>query len=336
MKSFKNLKSINFKKLIPGLISFAIIAGMAASTLATNLDLEAFVKKTDYLAKYHEQVHRIKDLDTELERIYKFVCTNVKTYAGSSYNNYYTPRTPFYFWQTAATYHYGNYPIADLSEEKYLRWNTGGMINQFGNHSKTDKMEFEIPASLCYWRDGIVPAPSCTAKFVITRTWGNSTSYSTNVTASNLTITMGPFTKFPKITSTGSTLTGGYICELPYNIGSYTQTSSQFQYAFGTETEPTSWSTDTGNLRIGLYSKGATNESKQEPYTMADLEADVYTKNATSYTTKIFIYNSAMVADLSSRENVWIRYVYNNTSGASVDNAHSASYFNITSWNHNN
>ena len=43
--------NINKKKLITPIISFVILAGMAASTLATNVDLTAFVNKEKYMTR---------------------------------------------------------------------------------------------------------------------------------------------------------------------------------------------------------------------------------------------------------------------------------------------
>ena len=80
----KIIKNINLKNLVPGIISLMLIAGMAASTLATNIDLEAFVRRDDFLAKYNELDWRVDDIEKSLDRLYKFTCTNVKTFGGIS------------------------------------------------------------------------------------------------------------------------------------------------------------------------------------------------------------------------------------------------------------
>ena len=47
----KNFSNINFKKIIPGLISIVIVVGMFAQTFATNIDLNAFVTNDEFETK---------------------------------------------------------------------------------------------------------------------------------------------------------------------------------------------------------------------------------------------------------------------------------------------
>ena len=150
-------KTVNNKKLITSIISVVIIAGMAIQSFATNVDFEAFVKKDEYLMKYSEIDWRIEDIDNDIERLYKYTCTNIQSFGGSGNQDTRT-NVPFYRRNTTATYHWYANPIADLSEEGYLRFNTADQINQFGSHGKVDRYYLEIPAALCKWRDGIVPA----------------------------------------------------------------------------------------------------------------------------------------------------------------------------------
>lgn len=329
-----NKFNINIKKLFPGIISLCIVAGMAFSTLATNIDLEAFVEKEDYLSKYYELDYKIDDIDNELERLYKFVCTNVRTYNGGYYNNNYGGRSPFYFANTNVDYHWGMRPIADLSEEKYLRFAVGGVINAFGNHGKTDVWEYEVPATLCSWRPGIELAPNSKVSVIARRTWANSTSYSSHVSNSQIEIIMGPFKKFPKITAGGSAKTNGLIGCMPLFLKTSLSLSSIY-YAYGTTEKPTSWSSTTQTNEVNTAWKGS-NTSFSDPVDYTEFTTDPYRKNNSIYENNFYFTGTSTTADFSNLENLWFRLYYSYNGNSGIVSAAILDNYVLTSWNHNN
>ena len=107
------MKKINFKNLIPGLISIVVIAGMAFQSLATNIDLAAFVPKDIYMEKYYDLEFRARDIQNSIERTYKFVCTNVKTFGGYEVSHSLS-KTMFDGNSSSHTYHWWNRHYADF------------------------------------------------------------------------------------------------------------------------------------------------------------------------------------------------------------------------------
>ena len=195
------MNKLSINKILPSVVSIMIIVGMAVQSFATNVDRAAFVQKDKYMTKYYELDWRIDDVNKSLERLYKFTCTNVRSFGGSgqeqSYDNI------FYQRNATQTYHWYSLPIADLSEEGYLRVNNADALTWFGNHGKTDRMEFEIPASLCRWRKDVELYPHTKVKILLLRTWPNTSGTQQQATL-QFEIKMGPFKKFPYINSTGA------------------------------------------------------------------------------------------------------------------------------------
>lgn len=330
----KKYKSINLKRIMPGLVSVFIIAGMAIQSFATNVDMAAFVKKDKYMTKYYELDWRIDDIEKELERLYKFTCTNVRSYGGSGYKGY-TNRQPGIFYQmnTTNTYEWYVQPIADLSQEGYLRWNYPHVISHFGNHAKTDTFVREVPATLCRWRDGIELTPTTKLKITYTRTYASGVSTAPQSTLVE-TLVMGPFKKFPHISGTGNP--SGFVFAsdvLPTNGVLY----NDIKYAYGSETEPTSWTTmSAGVLNEAYYPKTSTYlpESVRGGFDYQDLENNAYNDRAKGnpYIT-VRCVSTVFGTDLSSRTNVWLRCTRTSTTEYSF-RAGTAD-FTITSWNYN-
>ena len=335
------MKINNNRKLIPGIISLFIIAGMAFSTFATDVDMAAFVRKDEHKTKYFEVDFRINSIDADLERLYKWTCTNVKSFGGatgsldlsvSAYIN------PFVYGSTNSDYHENVNPIADLSEEGYLRFNTGRIINDFGDHSKVNYMRYEIPASQCIWKDGVVPAPNCTFIINSRRDWANSTSYSSNVSFHSIEMIMGPFTKFPKITATGDN--AGFLVAFP-NVFLYTNrtwsTSIGIYYQKDTLTQPTTWNTVSGSntgMRINYQLDGATERPSFPPQTTDEFINAPDKRFSNMRKNFLCFYNTAPTTDFSTMTNVWLRYVYS-SSGTDDDKDISLDNFTLTSWNYN-
>lgn len=324
-----NFKNVNSKKLFSGIVSVIIIAGMAIQSFATNVDLEAFVKKDEYMTKYNEISFRVKNIDTELERLYKFVCTNVKTYAGAVYGrsqNYvgmFNIRTA-----NLSTRYYNMGYGADLSQDKYLRVGMYGILNwssSLYNPSKTERVGvYEIPGSLMKWRDGIEPAPNCMYKI---------TAKVSGITNSDWSyeIILGPIKKMPNITSTGAALTAGYICELPCNPFSPSFTVSNLYYQTGTTQEPTSWISTSARIGQNHYERGSANTKYPRP-TEEDRDGGFYKEVTQAVNTNIYVSTAPL--SLSSYENIWLRATSSGTNDyASYLAATDLSFMTLTSWN---
>ena len=325
------------KKTILALVSLFLIAGMAAQSFATNVDFSAFVTKDEYDAEYYALDWRIKDIDLELQRLYKFTCTNVVSFGGSNAEQSNVSPALFYKRNTTATYHWYANPIADLSEEGYLRFNTADQINQFGSHGKVDRYYLEIPAALCKWRDGIVPAPNCSIRVDLTRTWPNTTARGGDETGSTIEFVMGPFRKLPKFTSTGSTKTTGLFGQTDRLLtsSSYLNDTGRLYYAYGTETRPTSWTADSaGRMYIGTWGARGNDTQLYETRTISDIESNPYDKLNGVYR-DIMYWNVVPTTDFSQYENVWIRITTPTNTAINLVRYAAFMNFNLTSWNNN-
>ena len=334
------MNKLNFKKFLPGLVSVIIIAGMAVQSFATNIDLAAFVNMDKYMTKYYELDWRIKDINNRLDRLYKFVCTNVKTYAGTSYADN-TPAYPFYFYSTNSWVSYYERYYTFLDDPKALRVNKRYLLTYRGTdatsgswRSHTNRFEKEIPASLCKWNKGIELLPNTTVKITLT-----DQPYAADSDTYWQTIVMGPFKKLPKLTA-GATQATGYICELPFTLTSSTYNwTNGFEYAYNRTTEPTSWTTFGTDVQLytyGYYYSGSS-QSQYPPLTAADFENGDFALGKKSRGHTFWYVNSGAPTDVSSRTNVWIRMRYGISTGsnnyyAAFANLHE---LNLTSWNNN-
>lgn len=331
----KNLKNIKLNKLITFIISIAVVAGMAASTFATNVDLEAFVRKDLYMSKFYELDFRIKDIDLSLDRLYKYTCTNLKSFGGAG--NHSRNINPFYnSYSTSPTYHWYVPPHADFSEEGYLRFNPSDAINAFGNHSKTDKFVRELPATLFTWKDGIETYPETTFTYTITRVWPNTTSSAQNATYT-YEIVMGPFKKFPHITASSYAWNTTSICKTKYSFG-LRGTDGTTYYARNTKTKPTSWTSMSGGIiRYTTVGRGnqswAQPEFEDDPMTEQEMKDNAYKDSLKSdYVNTTFYFNNAPGTNLSGFKDVWLRYSLTITG---IEYWMDAAQMNLTTWNYN-
>ena len=331
-----SMKNINFKKLIPGLTSTVIVVALAVSTLttfATNVDLEAFVTHEDFETKYNEIKYRINEIDKDLERTYKFVCTNVRTYSGGTYTTGTGYRAPFNFWNAWYQYHWGNWTGVDLSDPKALRFGSAGGINSYAGHANTQKLVYEVPLSLCKVREGTEFYPHSTVKYELTRNWANVAN-STPVSSLNLEVIMGPFKKLPRISTTGSTLTTGYLLEMPYPVSRYGITGTAFYYAQNSETQPTSWTSDTGRTVCDSTFRGYQNYSQFDRITAEEIEANPYDKYTKLKQTQRIYFSTVPAVNFSTlNDNIWLRMVYTATNTMSVDRGLNTDFLTITTWN---
>ena len=332
----KIIKNINLKNLVPGIISLMLIAGMAASTLATNIDLEAFVRRDDFLAKYNELDWRVDDIEKSLDRLYKFTCTNVKTFGGISQGGYPTNYYPPAFPQGSfnSSYPEDNYIVAFFDDPKYLRVNkkysltyggtgTGGT---YKTHSAVFKRDF--PATMCKWKEGIELYPETKVYMTLTNNVPDASSVSTVVE-----LVMGPFKKFPNYTAGGSTVTTGYICELPVGlVDNSISGTTTFYYQYGTKTYPTSWQykSDTSTYLQGGQTSGTVDNSKFPVITSDDIVNWGYSFRNKRMHTKWY-FQSATAPNLSSYDNVWLRYYY--SASHSFPTWVSMGDFELTTWN---
>lgn len=328
------MKSVNLKKTIPGFIGILIIAGMAIQSFATNIDMAAFVNREKYLTKLHELEFRIDDIDKELDRLYKYTCTNIRTLGGSywagnasDFNYLYNPS----YGVTAATNYFQHGHMLDISQDKYLRFNQVAILNCWGdlyNASKTlRKFEGSIPASRCLWKEGIEPAPD--AKVI----WRGTINGITN-DSYTMEFVMGPFKKFPKITSPGTQTSQGLICEVPFAFWGETISSGTFSYAIGSKTEPTSWTTESSSkLDINNSTSAETNYSWMEPRTDVDRNGGFYKEAVQNRSQKFRIVTAAFNA-LDGKENTWLRISF---SGSQIFDSRTtrlhSSFVNLTNWN---
>jgi len=278
------MKNMNIKKLLSGFISLCIIMGMAALTFATDIDMSAFITKDEYLTKYHEIEYRVDDIDDRLDRLYKFTCTNVRTFGGSVVSaspnvTYRAPRGASVFTSGYKTTQYKFYTalMASCDEEGYLVVNSPAQINYNVDRSNTVTLEKSYPASILKWRDGIEPAPTCEVKVKIDRRFDrNSTTaaYDSKITE-DIEIVMGPFDKYPAPQSAGPEYNKGFICTLPDFIlrhpgqqKSGNNYSDNMYYQIGTETEPTEWNSITkGSSNLSVYARDRDSAYHTKSYT---------------------------------------------------------------------
>ena len=334
------MNKANIKKLLPGVISIIIIAGMAASTFATNIDLAAFVNKEKHMERYNEVNFRIDDIESYLDRLYKFTCTNVKSFGGQQYSQ--NGGLILFNYYSGSDFGMMPWPHVDLSEQKYLRYNYKGALQQsFSHPSTTHRWQYKKPASLFKWRPGIELTPNCTVEINFARTM-NTTSWSADASFSSVELVMGPFKKFPRITSTGSSLTGGYICEFPdYALGTSilpSAGSSYYQYAYGSETRPTAW---TNESTMRMYLGTSVTATKTSPTTTQydvdeikeKMDNDTYTDRSARYIHNNIYYYTAPGVDFSKYENFWLRMYYSENASTGIVYYSNFAEMNLSTWN---
>lgn len=330
----KSIKS-KFKPFLPGLISILIIAGMAVQSFATNVDMAAFVKKDRYMTKYYELDWRIDEINNYLEKLYKFTCTNVKTFGGSRWNTGFDSYGLYVSYDIAGQEEkYYTYRL-DFSQDKYLRFGQHDFIMYstflYNSAKLTNKMEYEIPGSLLLWRDGVEPAPNCKVKVeIITR--------NKDFTSNDIVYTIGPIKKLPYIASTGQSLTSGFLCQFPGDLYTTNHTFGEFFYAVNSETLPTSWTSHSGRITKANVSPG--NSSSKIPRRTEDDITSVYLSDRYTRNSNV-LYFSTVGPNLSSYENVWIRVRSLAQSGGSTSgytgwaNTVNFNEMRLTSWNNN-
>lgn len=325
------MKNINMKKLIPGIISIVVVIGMALQSFATDIDMESFVRRDLHRQTYYELDWLIDDIEKSIERLYKWTCTNVVSFGGQG--NYVNGTTISYQRASTQTYHWNMDPITDLSEEGYLRFNPADAINAFGNHSKADVYEAELPASLALWRSEVELYPTTKIKAKLTRVWPNTTSASQSATWTQ-EIIMGPFKKFPNI-STLTTQASTFCSVTKFFPLSLDMASVSYRY--GTDTEPTSWASMTGSLTVLQTDKNTQSyttiprELLRGVTTQADIEDNFYRgdKSKISTTACYFYANTTWGTNLSNYDKVWIRAV----GTVSGTYEHKIDGWTLTSWN---
>ena len=331
------------KKLISGTISLVIIAGMALATFATNLDLEAFVKLDDYISVYAELDFLVDDIDEELERLYKFTCSNVKTFGGTGAAYGATNDAGavlFAYRNQTQTYNWYSDPIANFSDKGYLLFNSHGAINRYWDHNKVDRWTMKLPARLIKWNAGIEPAPTCMLRVDILQSWPGSIDPNHVEARAIIQITMGPFTKFPRFTTAGTGKAQALICAFDriISIGSSTSSAGQLKFAYNQETEPTVWSTDgAGAFNLGTrVVKGDVTYSLSEKVKAADLENDPYSKTS-GRMEQTLSFSTVPTVDFSQYTNLWISLLYGyHDGGLSFVRESSFDNFTLTTWNHDN
>jgi hypothetical protein len=335
------MNKLNMKKFIPCLVSIVVVAAMAIQSYATGIDVSAFIDIDTYLAKYNEIDWRIEEIEKNIERMYKFTCTNVKSFAGTAprseaLNNF---PSAFYMGSYNSIYPSNNTLVALFDDPKYIRVNKlwsltyGGTGSGGSYRTKTITLKRDFPASMCKWKDGIELQP--TAKINFNITYGLT---GTNTQATTLEVVMGPFKKFPKYTSYGAGTGTGYICEIPEGLfGGSIDAANCLYYATNKESVPTSWTSvsSTGLSINGNRVAGVAGESKFPAVTSTDIENWGYSVRPMRNITKIHFTNSTFAPDLSTSDNVWIRFYYS-TNGASLSTMTtytSLRDFTITDWN---
>ena len=346
MKRFNN---INFKKLIPGILSFVIVAGMGISTFATSVDPSIFVNKERHLTKYYEFEWRVKEVQNYLDRLYKFSCTNLKSFAGASSNSQ-GGSVLFNYYDYTSSLGMRPWPHVDLSEKKYLRYNYKGALYQnFAHPSNVHSWRYKRPASMFKWRPGVELYPTTTVTIDFTRSMPSSTTWQLIEYNSSITLTMGPFKKFPRITSTGSTLTGGYICEFPdYPMLSSLYPAANagyYKYAYGTETLPTTWyNENTMRAYVGSsQTASGPNYNTYTQYKVADIKDQFDTtpygfKNSIkpNYIHNLMYVNGAAPGiDFSQYEDFWLRVTYTEAGPLSAVYNSNLGDMDLLTWNNN-
>ena len=340
------MKVFNIKKFLPGFISIVIIAGMAVGTFATNIDLEAFIDKDTYMSKFYELDWRIDEIDNKLESLYRFTCTNVKSWYGSvksnSTNSYiysrFTGGHIFYGASSSSYYDWNNETTASLNQAKWIRVGKPIMISTGQLDPPTASQQYlnfekEYPASVVKWRDGIVLNPN--TKIIMN--WQHKQVSPNSSVNTRLTVTMGPFKKFPEITGSGSSVSGGYICELPHGLSpwSIAMDSQNINYNYGTETMPTSWRG--GNNKINLTTIWKGSGSGSSKYDRADATTVTNMSQFRDWELQGFstVINQtgALASNLSTYTNVWIQAFYTTTSAIQGVQAMDVSLWKLTNWN---
>ena len=333
------MSNINLKNMLPGIVSIAIIAGMAIQAFATNADMSAFVKRDKYLTTYHELDWYIDDIEKSLDRLYKYSCTNVKTWGGTGWNTHTLMDVWFSGYSGANSYHWYQNPIADFSEEGYLRVAQRDAINAFGNHSKTDVLTKDVPASLLKWRSGVELYPHTKITHKITRVWPNTTSAEQHPTYT-FEVEMGPFKKFPHVTG-GTSWNQSTICAGPSSLlpGFYgTVGTNAMYYAHGTDTRPTSWTTLTSavfNNTTSSRNNTSTTTEFRDQYSATDLEENSYDNpDKANSTLRYYYYSTLPGVNISSYDKVWIR-IYCSATNITYSTAYDTGSYNLTTWNNN-
>ena len=331
------MKRINFKKFLPGLVSIIIIAGMAAQSFATNIDLAAFVSKDKYMTKYYELDFKIDDIEKSLNRLYKFTCTNVRSYGGAGLELGYALAPWAQMYSGNNTYHWYQNPMADLVEQKYLKVAQQGVINAISGSGNVHTATKEIPASLLKWNKGVQLYPNTKITCKFTRTWGNGGGPS-----HSYELIMGPFKKFPHIT--GTNWNTGTICQgsQAYFPGFYQNTSATTTYyAYGSDTVPTNW-TNIGNGVLAYQrtvTKNNPNSQQIDPeaISLTDVVDNMYHNRVKGevYDCALYFY-STPTTNISSYDKVWIRsYVNNTTQYLSHSHYVNIGTINLDTWNNN-
>ncbi len=325
------MKTINLKKIFPGIISLIIILGMAIQSFATSVDMAAFVKKDKYMTKYYELDWRIKDIDTSLNRLYKWTCTNVRSLGGSYWsgsqqfsmstmlalNTDSSGVTPMF---------YLNY--AELSQDKYLRVGQADLLTFSADLYDSTKLGktivYEIPATFLEWPDGYELGENCKFKYTMTSTGrlqGNQT----------MEIIIGPIKKMPPITSTGAS--SGRLCQSYELIAPTSMTFDTFQYAVNTETQPTSWITDSGRV-YQTYGERSSAASQIPQKLNFD---SPYCRDKSSMT-NWWYFSTVPTTVLASSTNIWLRISYITSTSTThssnyMNSANTSNCFVVTSWN---
>ena len=341
-KGNNGMKNINFKKLLPGIISILLIAGMAIHSFATDIDLAAFVEMDYYTAKYAELDYRINDIEASLNRLYKFTCANVRTFGGQTAQN--PGSTLFVYYDSSSTQGWRPWPIADLAQQKYLRFNYLGTLRQpFAVPANTHTWTYKKPANLIKWHPDIEPAPNCSVEINIRRRWPSGTSWTTVNDLSEVILTMGPFKKFPRYTSTGALLSNGYICEFPDFpfLSSVTPNANEgnYKYAYGQETLPTSWTNEqTMRVTVGgsvTVTKSTTGTQYKTDDIKKKMDTATYTDPGVNYQKNTMYMSVVPNVNFSQYENLWLRVIYNYAGPSGVINYISYPDLNLTTWNNN-
>ena len=346
------MNKLSIKKLLPGIISITIIAGMAIQSFATNVDMAAFVNKDKYMTKYYELDWRIDAIEKKLISLYQFTCTNVRTYAGAfAYNSRQNEVLRAY--SLAYNSSQVNFTrltllsmIPSLKYEGYLRANFTNALNFDWNvidPNHTQKYKKTIPASLCKWMDGIEPAENCTLDIEISYTYKTVGSFD-GFNKMESVLIMGPFKKFKYPSAAGIDFLWipaylgipGRLGYLTYNPTSYPE---HLQYAENTLTKPTTWK----NLPSTVNSRPYLNESAPRgtfPGVDYDNYSDVAFSPEEGAEGDVYMnWQGALpTTSLEGKKNIWLKFYYTNAS--SSGNVLSESIYTgttaiITSWNNN-
>ncbi len=323
------MKKINYKKIIPGFISLLIVAGMAMQSFATNVDFAAFVDRDKYMTAYYEIDWSIEELDKRIERMYKFTCTNVKSFAGTSY-----PTSAFPYWNYYSNYNSGypyyNYYVASIDQDKYLRVNkpyTLFYTTNIYNANKVQTLQKDIPASLCKWKDGIELYPETKVTITMTRN-----IRSANTVDNTIEMIMGPFKKFPRYTAYGSRdgkIFDSTMAVSTFNFGS----GSTVYYATDTRTKPTSWPSTTTTYPYLTTTYRGNSDNLYPDVTSSDELKDLL-ETGEERITNTFYFADTFSLDLSAKKDIWLRFYLSNSSINGAPGQAAMYDYTITSWNY--